>query len=81
MTIPINLYAPTVMTIAGWRIAAPSYACRSWRSTMTRFARQHGKAIAIMANDGALIVTKDETRANGVRAESLSPNQVTWRRS
>ena len=52
--IPIHRNTFAVGTVAFWRSAAPSYGVRSWRSAMDRFAIQHGKAIAMLANDGAV---------------------------
>jgi hypothetical protein len=56
---PINFRAFTVFTVQGWRTAAPSFGVRTWKSAMDRFAMQHGKAIAMLANDGARIVERD----------------------
>lgn len=75
MTIPINKYAPTVGTVKFWRSAAPSFGVRTWRSAMNRFAMQHGKAIAMLANDAALIVEKS---GDSLVTHHLSPNQVHW---
>ena len=59
MTISLNINAPTVGTVGFWRSAAPSYGKRTWRSAMDAFALQHGKAIALLADDGAIIVERD----------------------
>ncbi len=56
MTMPISRYGAAVMTVPGWKSAAPYFGARSWRGAMERFARQHGKAIAHLANDGALFI-------------------------
>jgi len=42
---------------------------------MNRFAMQHGKAIAMLANDGALIVEKS---GDSFVAHHLSPSDVHW---
>ena len=73
--IPINKFAPTVGTVKFWRSAAPSFGVRTWRSAMNRFAMQHGKAIAMLANDGALIVEKS---GDSFVAHHLSPSDVHW---
>jgi hypothetical protein len=79
--IPIHRNTFAVGTVAFWRSAAPSYGVRSWRSAMDRFAVQHGKAIAMLANDGAAIVERGPMRRNGtfqlIRHE-FSPSDVFW---
>ena len=46
MTLPLNVNAATVGTVAYWRSLAPAYGARTWRGGMDAFARQHGMAIA-----------------------------------
>jgi hypothetical protein len=75
MTIPLNLHAATVGTVAFWRSAAPSFGVRTWHSAMNAFARQHGKAIAILADDGARIVERDGDR---LTIHTLSADAVRW---
>ena len=75
MTIPLNVNAATVGTVAYWRSAAPSYGVRSWRSAMEAFARQHGKAIALLADDGARIVERDGDR---LTTHTLPAEAVRW---
>lgn len=57
MSIALPTFAPDTGTVAFWRSAAPSFGVRSWRSALVRFAKQHGRAIAHMADDSAHIVT------------------------
>jgi len=78
MTMPINLNSSHIGTVAFWRSAAPHYGARTWRGAMKAFARHHGKAIAILADDSAMFVTKDETKANAVHVEHLPADQVRW---
>lgn len=80
MSIPINMRSHTFGTVAFWRSAAPQYGCRSWKEAMRRFAIQHGKAIAILANDGARIVERAANKT-GVVVHTLPPESVSWHRS
>lgn len=59
MTRTLPTLAHDTGTVAFWRSAAPSYGVRSWRSAMVRFAKQHGRAIAHMADDTAHVVACD----------------------
>lgn len=76
--IPINMNVATFGTVPYWRSVAPYYKCRTWQEAMRRFALQHGKAIAIMANDDARIVERDEKLKSGVRIHLLSADSVRW---
>lgn len=78
MTMPINLYGHSVGTVPFWRSAAPHYNCRSWKEAMRRFAIQHGKAIAIMANDDCRFVERDDSAKAGVVVHHLSAANVRW---
>lgn len=81
MTVPINKRAFTVGTVAYWRSAAPHYSCRSWKSAMDRFAVQHGKAIAMLADDGARIVERGPMQKNGtyrLMRYDLPAEAVRW---
>lgn len=64
--IPINTKASTVNTVQGWRAMRRHYAARSWRGAMERYAVHHGKAIAIMADDSALIIERGAMARNGL---------------
>lgn len=79
--IPINMNACTFGTVAFWRSVAPHYGCRSWRTAMARFAAQHGKAIAMLADDSALFAFRDPGKANGTRFESVPAADVKWFRA
>lgn len=72
--------APDTGTVAYWRSAAPSYGCRAWREAMRRFARQHGQAVAMLADDSALVVTRCPVNASGVSESRWPAHCVTWRR-
>lgn len=75
-TLPIH--AAHVGTPAFWRSAAASFGARSWRGAMERFAAQHGRAIAHLCDDGALIIERD---ADGrIRRSTLPPEAVRWSR-
>lgn len=74
--IPINTYGHCVFTVQGWKSAAPHFGARSWKSAMDRFALQHGKAIALLGNDGARIV---ERLDNGRLARhEFPPESIFW---
>lgn len=75
MTIYLNVNAPTVGTVAFWRSAAPSFGVGTWRGAMNAFARQHGKAIALLANDGARIVERDGA---SLAIHTLPADAVRW---
>ena len=79
--IPIKQTAFHVGTVAYWRSAAKHYHCRTWKSAMDRFAAQHGKAVAILGNDGARIVERAHMQRNGMYAlihHDLPPESVFW---
>ena len=75
MTLPLNVNAATVGTVAYWRSLAPAYGARTWRGGMDAFARQHGKAIALLADDGARIVERDGDR---LTTHTLPADAVRW---
>jgi len=79
--IPINMNTHTFGTVSFWRSAAPHYGCRTWKEAMRRFAIQHGKAIAMLVNDSARIVERDESRKAGVVVHDLPAESVRWHRS
>lgn len=79
--IPIRKFSFYTGTVAFWRSVAPHYGVRSWRSAMNRFAVQHGKAIAMLADDGAVIVERGHMRRNGtfqLVRHDLEPSAVYW---
>lgn len=80
MTMPINMRSAHVGTVAYWRSAAPHYGCRSWKEAMRRFALQHGKAIAILANDDCRFVERDESARLGVVAHHIPADRIRWHR-
>ena len=61
-----------------WRSAAPHYACRHWTQAMRRFALQHGRAVAMLGNDDAVIVEKCDSNKSGISVRKLSAYQVKW---
>lgn len=75
---PIPLYAAYVGTPAFWRSAAPSFGVRTWRSAMRRFAAQHGRAVAHMADDSAEIV--ERTPEGRLRDFVVPADAVRWSR-
>ena len=81
MPIPIFTRGHAVRTVKEWRGMASRYRVRSWQGAMRAFALQHGKAIAMLANDGAIIIERGHMRANGtyplIRHE-LAPDSVAW---
>jgi hypothetical protein len=81
MPIPVNMRSHCFGTVQFWKSAAPYYRARSWKGAMRGFALQHGKAIAMLANDGAIIIERGAMRANGtyplIRHE-LAPDSVAW---
>lgn len=80
MSIPVNMSAHTFGTVAYWRSAAPHYGCRTWKEAMRRFAIQHGKAIAMLADDSARIVER-ATNKSGVVVHNLPRESVHWFRA
>lgn len=78
MPIPINTMNATVGTVAFWRSCAPHYGVRKWRSAMERFALQHGKAIAHLGNDGAIIIERDPIEQSKLTTYRMKPEEVTW---
>lgn len=79
--IPLHKFSFCTGTIAFWRSVAPYNGARTWKGAMDRFAVQHGKAIAMLGNDGARIVERGPMRRNGtfqlIRHE-FSPSDVFW---
>ena len=77
MTLPLNVNAATVGTVAYWRSLAPAYGARTWRGGMEAFARQHGKAIALLADDGARIVERNDD-GKTLTTHTLPAAAVRW---
>ncbi|WP_066112597.1 MULTISPECIES: hypothetical protein [unclassified Blastomonas] len=78
---PINTKASTVNTVQGWRAMRRHYAARSWRGAMERYAIHHGKAIAIMADDSALIIERGAMQRNGMFRlvrHQIPADRVRW---
>lgn len=60
-------------TVPFWRSAAKNYGARSWKGAMRAFAHQHGNAIAMLADDSALVITADG------RERRIARQSVVWR--
>lgn len=78
--IPINTRTHTFGTVPFWKGAARHFGARTWKGAMDKFALQHGKAIAMLANDGARIVER-VTRPNGQQClirHELGADSVAW---
>ena len=45
---------------------------------MERFALQHGKAIAHLGNDGAIIIERDPIERDKLTTYRMKPEEVTW---
>lgn len=73
--ISLPLYAADTGTPAYWRSAGPSYRARTWKGAARRFAFQHGRAVAHLADDGAMVFTR---LASGIREKTYTPEQVQW---
>jgi hypothetical protein len=69
--IPVNFTVSTVKTVNQWRALAKRYRVRSWRGAMERYAAEHGKAIAMLADDSALFVEQSAKRFH-VPAERIA---------
>ena len=72
---PINYNTFCCGTVRFWRSARKAYGARTWRGAMDRFALQHGKAIAMLANDDALIVERED---GGLTRHHLPATCVRW---
>lgn len=77
-SIKIPCIASDTGTVAFWRSVAPHYGVRAWRSAMRRFAMQHGQAVAHLANDSALIVTRSPVSVSGILETTYPAHRVTW---
>lgn len=65
-------------TVDFWRSARRPFKCRTWQEAMRRFALQHGKAIAMLGDDGARVVERDDTKAAGVSVKTYPAGSVVW---
>lgn len=45
---------------------------------MEKFALQHGKAIAHLGNDGAIIIERDPIEQGKLTTYRMKPEEVTW---
>jgi hypothetical protein len=72
--------APDTGTVAYWRSAAQALGRRSWRGAVDAFALEHGQAVAMLANDSALVVTRAPTAPGGLHRATWPPHLVTWTR-
>ena len=43
-------------TVSFWNSARRSFGARTWKGAMRAFAKQHGRAVAMLADDSALII-------------------------
>ena len=66
-----------VGTVHFWRTAAPHFGVRKWYSAQDRFALRHGRATAILANDGARVVTR--LPDGKLSRRTYPPEKVHWR--
>ena len=78
--LPYNMNTAHFGTVAFWRSAAKHYGARSWATAMRRHALQHGKAVAILADDAGLFVERDPTQADKVTINKLPAGAVYWHR-
>jgi len=77
--IKIATGAPGLGTQAEWRgRARREYGCRSWREAARRHARQHGRAVVMLADDSALVIRRDDSRARGVTESTHKAECVLW---
>lgn len=78
MAMPINVNGAAVRTVREWIAFAPSLGARSWQGAMRRFALEHGKAIAMLADDSALFMERDADSLTGTRTTVLASENVQW---
>lgn len=71
-------------TVQFWKSAAPHYGVRTWKSAMDRFAVQHGKAVAMLADESARIVERGPMTASGkfkLFRQEMPREAVVWSRN
>lgn len=73
--IPVNMNTASFGTVPFWRSVAPHYGVRTWKSAMRRFAMQHGQAIAMLADDSAMIVDR---WCSKLVTKTIPADQVQW---
>lgn len=74
----LPLFAFNVGAVQFWRSAARPYGARSWRGAMERFALQHGRAIAHLADDSALVV--ERLPGGRLQRSTIAADSVCWTR-
>lgn len=72
----LPLFAFNVGHVQFWRSAARPFGARTWRGAMERFALQHGRAIAHLADDSALIV--ERLPGGRLRRFTIAAASIRW---
>jgi hypothetical protein len=78
LKVPIDVANDAAFTVAQWRSFAPVYGARTWPGAMRRYALKNGRAVAILRDDSALIMTLDPTSPTGTRTQSVPASEVNW---
>lgn len=64
-------------TVGYWRSTQRAFGVRTWRSAFHRFALQHGRAVAMLADDSAIIATRNPETGK-IREQTLHRSRVKW---
>lgn len=72
----LPLFAFNVGTVQFWQSARKAFRVRSWQGAMERFALQHGRAIAHLADDSALIV--ERLPGGRLHRSTIAAGSIRW---
>lgn len=79
--IRIDPLAPTVRTISEWQASARRLGVRTWQGAMRRTALANGEAIAMLSDDGAILMERDHQSPTGTDTRVLPASEIQWVRA
>lgn len=81
--IPVNVHSHAFGTVACWRDyrrKVSTYRSKTWFGAMVKFAKQHGKAIAMLGDDSAIILDRADN-AQGWVMKHVPAERMFWHKS
>lgn len=78
--IPVNVNVHAFGTVAHWRDyrrKVSTYRAKTWFGSMVKFTKQHGKAIAMLSDDSAIILERADN-AQGYVKHHVPAERMFW---
>ena len=78
--IPVNVNTHVFGTVAYWRDyrrKVSTYRSKTWLGAMVKFTKQHGKAVAMLSDDSALILERADN-SQGYVKHYVPADRMIW---